>query len=75
MQKLIRLPEREAANTTWKENNLLGPQICNFIFFREENEQSLFAVTKNSLSASTTAVKRPSLDFIYLSLGHSTAEK
>lgn len=35
-------------------------------FFREKNKQILLAVTKNLLSASTTAVKRLSPDFIYL---------
>lgn len=66
MQKLTWLPESKAANIKWKENYLMGSQICNFIFFREKNKQILLAVTKNLLSASTTAVKRLSLDFIYL---------
>lgn len=44
----------------------MGSQISNIVFLEKENKQLLLAVTKNLLSASTTAVKRLSLDFIYL---------
>lgn len=72
MQMLTRLPERVAANITWKENYLLGSQISYFIFLEKE---IILVCCYQAFTNCQCHSSQETIPGFHLFLGHSNSRK